>query len=50
MSFILMRLVLQQMLFPHSREGSSNAIKKKRKKKKVRKYTIVKIYVSEDGF
>lgn len=33
MSFILMRLTLQQMLFPHSREGSSNAIKKKKKEK-----------------
>lgn len=33
MSFILMRLTLQQMLFPHSREGSSNAIKKKKKKR-----------------
>lgn len=30
MSFILMRLVFQQTLFPHSREGSGNAIKTKK--------------------
>lgn len=46
MSFILMRLVLQQMLFPHSREGSSNAIKNEKVPYQMLEHVYV--YISPD--